>query len=218
VPSTAGTVMTRSAAHLNDLSQLVYTSAVLLPFFNMALDELEEEMAVFELTPLKKESIIIDVPAGSQFLPQMPIDFVESVALFERNKGSQDIWAEVGEVVSIDRNYTDNPTQNIVEWTVRGPQVFINPPSAGREAQLSYIAGLAQATGEATALDIESSRRFLALLTARNAARDLGNSVTKADSYREDIIRARDRLIGRMQKNSQDVLGTRRRPYTGRGY
>jgi hypothetical protein len=200
------------------MSQLVYNSTVLLPFLNMALDELDEEMAVFELSPLKKESIPIMVPAGSSLLPQMPVNFVESIELLERGQGSGDAWVMVREVADINPNTSVTTNTEITQWTVRGAQILINPPSTSREVLLTYVGGLTAASGVGTTIDVEASRRFLALLTARNAARDLGNSVSKANSYEADISRARDRMIGRMQKNSQEVLGTRRRPYTGRGY
>lgn len=216
MPSTAGTVMTRAAVHLNDAAQLVYSSAVLLPFLNMALDELEEEMGVFELSPLKKTSIVIDVPAESASLPQMPSDFVEAISLYERPLDSSENWAEVREVADIALNYTVQPQESIVQWTIRNATLKINPPSADREVMLEYVGGLTPATATATAIDIESSRRFLALVTARNAARDAGNSPRKADSFEPDIARARDRLVRRMQKNSQASLGARRLPYRGK--
>ena len=213
--STSGTVMARAAAHLNDINQLSYTSEVLLPMFNMALDEVNEELGVFELAPLKQDSIVIEVPIGSNIIPQMPVDFVESISLSERPNGGGE-WIEVPEVLNIDKNllYSDS----IVQWTIRNTEIYINPPTSDREVILDYIRGLSEADDENTLIDIEASRRLLALLTARNAARDLGNSPSKAASYEADIGRARDRLVRRLQKNVQDTLGVRRLPYVGKGY
>lgn len=217
MPSTAGTVMTRAAAHLNDANQLVYTSGVLLPFLNMALDELEEELAVFELSPLIEDSITIDVDIDDEVLPQMPVDFVEAITLLERPRDSTDRWVEVKEAKDIDENLGVNKVDTIIQWTARNVSIEINPPQTDREVLLKYIRGLVAASSAGTAVDIELSRRLLALLTARNAARDLGNSPGKADTYEKDISRARDRLTRRLQKNNQSVMGVRRLPYTGRG-
>jgi hypothetical protein len=215
--STAGSIMMRAATHLNDINQLVYNNEVLLPMLINAFDELEEELSVYEVTPLRRESIIILVPAGSLELPQMPIDFVEAIALHERPMGSMDLWTQVKESVVIDANRGINPVSSVVQWTIRGPEIAINPPSTDREAMLQYITGLTEPTQEEISIDIEQSRRFLALTTARNAARDLGNSITKANSFENDIGRARDRLVRRLQKQTQTGMGTRRRPYAGRG-
>jgi len=215
--STAGSIMMRAATHLNDINQLVYDNVVLLPMLNNALDELEEELSVYEVTPLRRDSIIILVPQGSLELPQMPIDFVEAIALHERRMGSTDLWTQVKESVVIDANRSINPIDSVVQWTVRATEIAINPPSTDREVMLQYITGLTPITQDDITIDIEQSRRFLALVTARNAARDLGNSITKANSFEIDIARARDRLTRRLQKQTQHGMGTRRRPYAGRG-
>jgi hypothetical protein len=212
--STSGTVMSRAAAHLNDVNQLSYTSTVLLPFLNAALDELGEELSVYDLSPIWKDSIIIDVPAESLVIPQMPVGFFEAINLIERSEGSE-LWSpSIREVAFIDDNLTT--AEGIVQWTVRGSQIFINPPQTDREVILDYVGGLTEATGDATAVDIEASRNFLSLVTARNAATDLGNAPTKGQMFESRIIRSRDRLIRRLLKNTQHTLGVRRRPYTGR--
>jgi len=212
--STSGSVMLRAAAHLNDANQLVYTSDILLPMFNMALDELQEELAIYEIGEIKKTSILILIPTGSKIIPQLPTDFLESISLIERRQGSQDEWLRVTEVRAIDPSAN---VEGIVQWAERMSSIEINPPTTARETLLEYIASMSVAQGEDNLLDIESSRRYLALLTARNAARDLGNSTSKANTYEPDIGRARDRLTRRLQKKSQNVMGVRRRPFRGRG-
>jgi len=211
--STSGSVMLRAASHLNDVNQLVYTSDTLLPMFNMALDELSEELGVYEIGEIRKTSIIILVDAGSTTIPQMPADFLESISIIERNQGSQDAWTNAHEVRAIDPALT---VEGIVQWAERMSTIEINPPALDREIMLEYVAALTPAQDDFQLIDIETSRRFLALVTARNAARDLGNSTTKANTYESDITRARDRLTRRLQKKSQNVMGVRRRPYRGR--
>lgn len=209
----AGSVTLRAAQHLNDSSQLVYTSAILLPFVNMALEELEEELQVYNVDPLRVESITILVAIGDTVLTQMPTDYIEAVALYERLQGSSDAWMPVRETDWVDVNLTESET--ILNWASRGGQIRITPPIGDREVQLKYLKGLTEATSTGTALDIAGSLRFLGLVTARNAARDLGNSINKANSYEPDIQRAKDRLVRRLE-NEQQALGVRRRPYTGR--
>lgn len=212
--STAGTVMLRASAHLNDINQLVYNSEVLLPMLNMALDELEEELNVFEINDLKKSSVIIPVPAGSIVLPQVPIDLLEVISLQERAQGSGDDWIGITEVPIVNPNLRDT---SILQWSDRVDRIEINPPSIPRDVIMNYVASMAIASTDDSSITIESARRFLALLTARNAARDLGNSISKASTFESDISRARDRLVRRLQKKSQSSLGVRRRPFIGRG-
>lgn len=217
MPSTAGSVCLQAAYHLNDGSQLVYTTALLLPYLNMAIQELDAECAVYEVTPMRRGSITIEVPIASVSLPQYPVDYVETVALYERPNDSTQAFIEVKEFLAIDKQYIAIPQTEIVQWVSRGPLVYINPPSSAREVSLEYIAGFTTAASSGTAIDIEASKLFLSLTTARNAARDAGNSKKKADDLEPEITRARDRVIRRLQKNTQTAMGTRRRPYSGRG-
>lgn len=213
--TTSGSVMLRAAAHLNDLNQLVYNNTVLLPFFQMALDELQEELSVYEIGDMKKVSITIQVPAGSTVIPQMPTDFLETISILERPAGGGGHWREIKEWRNIDSNVT-NSTE-ILQWSERSSNIYINPPMSDREIILEYISIMNPTNNSSAVIDIETSRRYLALVTARNAARDLGNSITKAQTYDADIARARDRLTRRLQKKSQHSMGVRRRAYRGRG-
>lgn len=214
MPPTAGSVCLRAAIHLNDSSQLVYTTPVLLPYLSMAIDELEEELAIYEVTMMRKNSIPISVAALAETLTQYPVDYVEAVRLFERAADSI-AWTEVKEVLKIDQNYTTGSM--IEQWAQENGLIRINAPTSGRDVYLEYVAMMTEPTQSSTAIDIPASRRFLGLVTARNAARDAGNSITKANSFKEDIDRARDRVVRRFQKNIQNVSGVRRKPYRGRG-
>lgn len=216
MPPTAGSVCLRAAMHLNDSSQLVYTTPVLIPYLAMAVDELEEELAVFEVTMMRKNSITIEVAAGALLLAQYPADYVEAIRMFERADGSSTDWMDVKEVLKVDQNY--DTAQGIEYWSAENGLIRINPPTSARDVYLEYIAMMTEPTTSATAIDIPASRRFLGLVTARNAARDAGNSKTKADMFKEDIDRSRDRIVRRFQKNIQHVSGVRRRPYRGRSY
>lgn len=214
MPSTAGSVITRAAAHLNDVNQLTYTTGVLLPFYNSALDELDGELAVHEVTPLITDSITIDVDIDDTELAQMPVDFVDAISLLERPRDSDQDWIEVKEKKEIDLNI--RTSDSILQWCLRNATIEINPPQTDREILLRYIRGLTTASSGSTAVDIEVTRHYLALLTARNAALDLGNSAAKGSMFDNRIALAKDRCIRRLQKSNQSVAGVRRRPYTGR--
>ncbi len=214
MPSTAGSVMLRAASMLNDSSQLVYTNAVLLPYLNAALDEVEAELSVYEVNSLVTDSLVIDVDIDDDELGSMPSDFVDVISLMERTRDSDDDWREVTETVDINRNLTTATA--IEQWSLRNVTIKINPPQSDREVLLNYIKGLTTAAGAATAVDIEVSRHLLALITARNTATDNGNSPTKGASFDRRITLANDRLVRRLQKGNQTVAGVRRQPYTGR--
>lgn len=214
MPSTAGSVMLRAANHLNDPNQLKYTNTVLLPFVNMALERLEEELGVYEISAFKKTSIPIDVDAGDTQLTQMPVDFVEPIRLLERNRDSSEDWNEIREVAELDNNIDDATT--IVQWARRNNAIFINAPTQDREVILEYIGTVTSATGALTTIDIEASRRFLALETARCAARDLGNSATKMSLFENDIRDSLNNVVRRLQKGDQGAGGVRRKAYRGR--
>lgn len=216
MPVSSGSILLRAAVHLNDPSQSVYTAAILLPFLNMALDELSEEMAVYELSPLIQDSISLPVAINTEEITALPVDFVETIGLAERPQGSTSTqWVEIFEVDQIDPNLAVNKNAAIVEWATRNNQILINPPTSAREVLLTYLRGLAEADGSNN-IDIDITRNFLSLVTARNAATDAGNSPSKGSMFENRINQARDRFIRRMQKNTQSLKGVRRLPYHGR--
>lgn len=216
MPTTAGSVMLRAANHLNDPNQLMFTNTVLLPFLNMALESLEEELGKHEISAFKKVSITIDVDAEDNQLTNLPVDFIEPISLHERNRDSSEDWVEVDEKAEIDSNLIVRPSTQIIQWSRRNIGVYINPPSQDREVLLYYIAGITPALVAGTVIDIEGARRFLALDTARQASRDLGNSPTKSLSLEKDTDKALNNVITRLQKGDQGSLGTRRKAYRGR--
>lgn len=217
MPVTSGSVLLRASTHLNDPLQAIWTEAIMLPFMKMAINELEEEMSVFELTPLIQDSAILPVASGSTTLAGLPSDFIEAISMIERAQGATDNeWMDVPETKDMDNNLVVRPVTYIGEWAIRNTTILINPPTENREVTLSYIRGLVEPT-TGNNIDIVSAQWLLGLLTAKNAARDAGNSPTKAASFDSDITRARDRLIRRLQKNNQSVMGARRLPYRGKG-
>lgn len=213
--ATAGSVILRAAVHLNDPNQLVYTTAVLLPFCNMALEELTEELGVYNVAPLRDESIVIEADIADTVLAQMPADYVEAISLFERIRGGTDLqWREVKEVPWVDKTITQS--SEIIQWASRGANIEITAPTTDRDVMLRYIRSTVAITGTSTALDLAQSITFLGLVTARNAATDAGNSVSKGNSFETRINRSRDRLVRRLQ-GEQQGMGVRRRAYSGRG-
>lgn len=216
MPTTTGTVLTRAATHLNDPSQLVYTSSVLIPFLNSALWEVEEELAVYDVNPIKKDSATIDVAIAAATLAAFPADYISPVNVYERNRDSSDSWRLVPMAVDINKDLITQPATEILEWAPRGSALIFNPPTTEREVLLEYWKGLTVVTGTGQTIDIEETKNWLALLTARNAAMDAGNSPTKAASYEGRIITSKDRVVRRLQKLTQTAMGVRRQPFTGR--
>lgn len=215
MPVTSSSVLARAAAHLNDSLQLVYTPTVLLPFLAMAIDELSAELRVYEVTPLIIDSSNINVSAAATEITPIPADFVDAITILERSQGSSEDLIEITEVNDLDDNLAVHTFDTIKQWAVRNKRIFINPPTTAREVKLSYLRGLISPTVDNN-IDIDEARWFLGLVTAKNAARDLGNAPTKAASYESDITRSRDRLIRALQKGNQSIGGARRKPYTGR--
>lgn len=217
MPITAGSVLLRAANHLNDPNQLWYTSQLLMPFLNMALERFEEELGAHEISAYKKSSITILVDENEEELAQMPVDYVEAYALYERARGSGSEWSEIKEFSDISPALKVNKGTSVTQWACRNTKIFINPPSQQREVLIEYISTTTPASNDTTNIDIFASRRFLALETARCAARDMGNAPTKALTFEKDIEESLDNVIRRLQKADQGNLGVRRLPYRGRG-
>lgn len=89
---TAGEVMDRSAALLNDPDKTDYTYTVQLPYLNMAIDELAENLQESNSSPTNQTYTNIILPVGKNKItpvehaetPHYPIDLIEIQEVAER--------------------------------------------------------------------------------------------------------------------------------------
>src|SRR5262245_53737839 len=108
---TAGQVMDRAAALMNDPAKTDYTYSAQLPYLNMAIDELMESLEESNASPSNQTSSPIVVAIGKNKLtppedadtPHYPYDLVEIQEVGERLSGTTDPFLPLGRREFLDR-------------------------------------------------------------------------------------------------------------------
>src|SRR5438132_980928 len=85
-------IITTVAGLMNDFSQSLYTNATCLPFFNLALDELQEIYELNDIPVTHSTSAAIKIPSGVDRVgfdttPSLPSNLIEIQQLWESTSG-----------------------------------------------------------------------------------------------------------------------------------
>lgn len=219
---TAAEVMDRAAALLNDTNKTLYTYAAMLPYLNMAIDELLETMQQHNINTTNEVSAVIELDTGSVSLTlaQLPPDLIEIRNLYERDRDGLDTDWVLLEKRSFLRT---NPVGNqLREWVFQDNEIRFIGALGNKDIKLEYIAKIqAPALNEDARINLLNSLTYLAAQTAGYCAEFIGENPTRASSLYGRASAALDRLLGINIKSNQGIV-TRRRPfmagYKMRGY
>ena len=205
---------------MNDPAMTDYTYITMLPYLNMAIDELVESLEESNSSPTNQLSAIITVPVGAYRLvpvevsgePQYPDDLVEVQEVSERDFGSNN-----GFVPLVRREFLQvfPPSTSLMFWVWEDTMIKFNPLGATskREVQLKYIAkAIKQATNEASVIGAINARSYLAYKTASFCSMYIGENETRAAALGGDAEKALERLTGINNKGRQHIM-TRHRPF-----
>lgn len=227
---TAGEVMDRAAALLNDPGKTDYTYVNQLPYLNMAIDELIESLEESNFSPTNHTSAIIVVPASVNKLtpiehpdsPHYPMDLVEIQEVSERLSGNtNDSFVPLAR-----RDFLQvYPANNsLIYWHWEDQMIKFNPNGAitARDVQLKYVRQAIQlAVNETSTIGTINSRSYLAYKTAAFCAMFIGENESRAAVLEALSDRAMERINGIHNKGKQQIM-TRHRPfrasYKARGY
>jgi hypothetical protein len=179
---TAGEVMDRSAALMNDPAKTDYTYAAQLPYLNMAIDELVEQLEESNVSPTNQTSVAILLPFGSNKLspvesltpPYYPDDLIEIQEVGERASGSSDVFLALSR-----REFLQSfpVTTSLLFWCWEDQMIKFNPSGAtgDREIQLRYVGqSISQATDATSVIGTINARSFLSYKTAALCSQFIG--------------------------------------------
>lgn len=216
----AGQVMDRSAALMNDPAKTDYTYLAQLPYLNMAIDELSENLEESNASPTNLTSVGITLPVGKNMLtptehvdtPHYPTDLVEIQSVGERVAGSSDSFINL-----VRKEFLQHfpISSSLMYWMWEDQCIKFNPNgcSGPREIQLKYVRQPIQlATDENSIIGTIGVRSFLAYKTAALCSMFIGENQTRADILNTEAAQAMERLLGIGNKGRQEIF-TRRRPF-----
>lgn len=212
--------MDRSAALMNDAAKTDYTYTAQLPYLNMAIDELMEQLEESNSSPSNQTSDPIVVPIGANKLtppedavtPHYPYDLIEIQEVGERLSGTTDPFFPLSR-----REFLDQfpATNSLLFWYWEDQYIKFNPNGATstRDVQLKYIRQpFLLAQNENSIIGAIGARSFLSYKTAAFCAMFIGENPQRAEVLEMQAEKAWERLLGINNKGRQQMV-TRRRPF-----
>jgi hypothetical protein len=221
-----GDIIDASAALLNDVNKTQYTSAVQIPYFNMAQNDLQEQMELNNV-PVTNEvaPTTLIVAAGVTVIsfstnPALPVDLIEIQQISERLNGTTTDYDPMTR-----RDFLPplvEQTESLIWWAWLNQELRFIGATTARQLQLNYIATrLPVITSTATPITLINARSFLQYRTAALCAEFIGENKVRADSLNSNAAIALDSFLGISTKGRQ-AIACRRRPfmaaYKNRGY
>ena len=223
--STPIQLMALSAAVLNDTERAIFTDEVLLPYFNMALLELQE---IFELNnvPVTNEtSAVIEIDAGTPgtittigfggLAPNLPSDLIEIRNLWESPRG----LSQYTPVVKKDfiPQYLINGTQisQFLLYSWADQKINVISANADNDLKIDYVKSLFVEITDLNGADdlgIINTDTYLYNRCGALAAYFIGENPERYDVLTGQADAGLLRSLGISAKGRQSIV-TRRRPY-----
>lgn len=222
---TVADILNIVASLMNDTAKTKYTHAAMLPYFNMALAQLQEHLELSEVPVMEKTSAAVSVTTGQTVVAMgttstnYPTDLIAIQQLWERLAGSSEPYVPMYRRDFLPHYMEGIQTSDIVYWTWLDQEIQFYAPTTDREVKIDYIRQrFANTVGDTTlAIDIMNSRTFLEFKTAELCAMYIGENPQRAAALKIDAEGpdgnggALSRLLSINVKDKQDVQ-VRRRP------
>ncbi len=220
VELTAGQVMDRAAAIMNDGSKSTYTYAVQYPYLNMALQDLQEHYQQNEIPVTSENSAVITVPVGTTNVPfgdtpttpRLPDDLIEPLILWERTSGI-DPYTLMTRVNSLDFGLSGQSISQLIQYVWEANQIRFFAATVAIDIKMNYLRALFTAvSSDATVIPITNGIGYLANRTARHLSFFIAENPTRGAELDADAIASLDRVLSIGTKGKQAII-TRRRPF-----
>jgi hypothetical protein len=217
---TAGTVLSAMAVLMNDPSKTKYTNAKMIPFLNIALQELRE---VFEQNNVPVTDTVtsepINIPAGYDHIafnngsnPSLPIDFVEPKIVWERPEGI-DPYIMMTRLNTLPRQYEGVEVNQFIWYIWQSQEIRFLPSNQDNDIKMDYVRQIfSPVVDENSTINVVNAATFLEYRGGGLCAEFIGENPTRAASLNNDAILALDRVVGIGTKGRQAII-TRRLPF-----
>lgn len=227
---TPSAIMDMSAALMNDVAQETYTDAAMLPYLNIAFDDLQE---IFEENniPVTNEvsAILTPVTAGTTVIsftssPALPSNLIEIQQLYERSTGIIP-WIPMRREEFLPLSLEDQSLTQFLIWAWVDQEIRLIEATASIDLKIDYIKSIFATpiliADVAVDLPIINVKQYLGYATAALCALYIQENETRAGFLENKAIQALDRELNIPIKGRQSIT-TRRQPFMGsyrrRGY
>ncbi len=210
------------ASLMNDTAQTLYTNAAVLPYLNIALDDLQESFEQNNIPVTNEESAAITVPAGKTVIgfgtiPALPADLVEIQKVWERTSGIIPYTPMVRKEF-IPKSHEDESITQFLLWVWIDQEIRVIKATANIDIKIDYIKNIFNTpllVGDiGVNLPIINVKQYLGYHTASLCSMFIGENETRAETLESLAIQALDRELGIPIKGRQAIT-TRRQPFMG---
>lgn len=220
---TPAEIIDMAASLQNDTAQDVYTDAACLPYFNMALRELQEIFELNNVPVTNQVSAVLPVAAGVSTIkyqgtvPLIPSDLIEIRRLWESPTGLNQ-WTEVFEKEFIPQYWENGNTISqflIYAWIAN--EIKLIAANADNDLKIDYMRSLFSAV-PIGAVEMELGVHFkniftyLGFETAALCSMFIGENETRASALEQKANASLNVSVGISTKGRQSIV-TRRRPF-----
>ena len=216
---TAGTVMDRMASLMNDTAKSNYTYVNMLPYLQMALDDLQEQFALNGIATTHILSASITIPANTTGInpstgaaPVYPADLIQVNRMWEAVTGTNNFVPMI-KVDTIDPYLVNMKTSSIGYWAMNGQTIQLAQSNGINQVKIEYVAALfTNVVNENSSIGIINSLSYLAFKGAEFCAKYIASNPERAGELKGDAVNALDRALGINTKGDQSI-SYRRRPF-----
>jgi hypothetical protein len=215
----ASTVLAKAATLMNDTARTVYTYTAVLPYLQIALQELQEHFELHNIPVTQLSSALINIPAGTTQIifngvgvPKLPDDMIEPQQLWEREEGI-DPYVPMSRRDYIPHQFEGTPTGKFSFYVWEGQTIKFLPSNRNNDIKIDYVKDIfTPLVDETSHIDVINASTFLEYRAAALCAEFIERNQASANALNVYAIMALDRATGIGVKSKQSIL-TRRRPF-----
>lgn len=213
--------MDKAASLMNDTARTTYTYAALIPYLQIALQELEEYFQLHNVPVMENTSAVINMPAGSieiiynggTGVPTLPSDMIEPATLWESPEGTN-AWTPMTKRQFLPVPLEGVETNQFIFYAWQSQKIKVLEANADNDIKIDYIKQLfgTEVENESSIINVINARTFLEFRTAGLCAEFIERNQVSADSLNGYAVLALDRATGISVKGTQNIM-TRRRAF-----
>lgn len=214
---TAGDIMDKAAALLNDTEKQRYTYVAQFPYLEIALTDFRMIAQLNNVSVTNQRSSTITVPAGTTVIssdtsPTLPTDLVDIISLYENN-------VTTGQFIEVRRRNFLTPTDTQVaqfgRYAWNNNEIQLPSATGIIYLQIDYISTLfSLVVDENSEVKVINADSFLWYRLAALCSRYIGEDTERAGVLDGEAQLKIDQILG-IENKSKQGMATRRRPFRG---
>lgn len=218
---TPSSIISAVSSLMNDTAQQRYTNTTCLPYFNLALDILQEVYELNGIPVTNRTSAVIVVLAGIKRIgfdtsPALPGDLIEIQQLWESFAG-QNEWIPMVKKEFIPHYLEDGTTINqFLVWAWKNQAIELIAANANNDLRIDYTSSIFNTPIKIaqinTNLPYTNIKTYLEFETAALCAMFVAENDARASILNNLAADALSRALGIPIKGMQNII-TRRRPF-----